>query len=201
MIIDLDISHKQDLVFLRSQPLEVVNEFCKIALEFIKKGSNKKLYIAASQKLQVSPDKIESVINAISYLFTECSRFMLNENDFNDSISSLKYEDELTESLRNYYLEYRKDIRNVLQEFYPQFDHYSNLEWRLDVQIANRSLSDTVNPIYLLKLLTKNGGSSALKEQILQTDPNNLKHLCNELESALLEIRSYENRIIMRNIK
>ncbi|EGC29593.1 hypothetical protein DICPUDRAFT_42650 [Dictyostelium purpureum] len=201
MIIELDASHKQDLVLLKAISIEVVNEFCKIAIEFIKKGSNKKLYIGASQKLNIPVDKIESLVDSISHLFSECSRFMLNENDFNDTLAPIKLEEDIVNHLRECYFENRKDIRVSLQEFYPNLDHYQSLEWRLDTQIANRSLGQTINPIYMLKLLTKSGADQPSTEHLLQTDPNNLKHLCNELESALNEIRSYENRIIMRNIK
>ncbi|KAF2072651.1 hypothetical protein CYY_006030 [Polysphondylium violaceum] len=203
MIIELDAKHKQDLLFLKTLSPEIVNEFCRIGLEFMKSGSNRKLYIGAAQKLNVSPDKIESVIDAITHLFSESSRYLLNENDFNDSLSPLKFEEELVNQLREVYFENRKDIRNVLQEFYPHLDHYSNLEWRLDTQVANRSLGQSINPIYMLKLSTKNGNveGKGLKEFLLQTDPNNLKHITTELESALMEAKSYENRLIMRNIK
>ncbi|KAN0047895.1 hypothetical protein ACTA71_002283 [Dictyostelium dimigraforme] len=200
MIIELDNTHKQDLSSLRSLSVEVINEFCKIALEFIKKGSNKKLYIGASQKLNIAADKIESLVDSITYLFSESSRFMLNENDFNDTLAPIKLSDEILEVLRESYFDNRKEIRNTLQEFYPHLDHYQNLEWRLDTQIANRSLGSSINPIYLLKLITKCGSDKPI-EHLLQTDPNNLKHLCNELESALNEIRTYENRLIIRNIK
>ncbi|EAL64903.1 hypothetical protein ACTFIW_007274 [Dictyostelium discoideum] len=200
MIIELDNTHKQDLSSLRSLSAEIISEFCKIALEFIKKGSNKKLYMGASQKLNIAADKIESLVDSITYLFSECTRFMLNENDFNDTLAPIKLSDEVIEILRESYFDNRKDIRNTLQEFYPHLDHYQNLEWRLDTQIANRSLGSSINPIYLLKLITKCGSDNPI-EHLLQTDPNNLKHLCNELESALNEIRTYENRLIIRNIK
>ncbi|EFA86237.1 COMM domain-containing protein 2 [Heterostelium album PN500] len=202
MIIVLDSHHTEDLQFLKTVENDVIREFCNISLEFIRKGDNKKLYIAASKKLNVSPDVIENVVKGLSHLFVECSRFMLNDADFKDSLSILKFENELVDLLKEVYLEQRNEIRIILQELYPHFDHYSNLEWRLDVQVANRSLrGQTINPIYLLKLTTQSGGTQEKKEHILQTDPNNLKHLCNELEAALMEIRSNDCRRIMRNIK
>eukprot|EP01133_Synstelium_polycarpum_P006594 gene6594-7658_t len=128
---------------------------------------------------------------------------MLSDTDFNDSLQVLKLDTDVVEHLREIYFEQRKEVRTVLQELYPHFEHYNNLEWRLDVQLANRSLrGQTINPIYMLKLTTQSGASSETKqEHLLQTDPNNLKHLCNELEAALNEIRSNDCRRIMRNIK
>eukprot|EP01132_Coremiostelium_polycephalum_P005326 gene5326-6642_t len=170
--------------------------------KFIKNGVNKRLYIGASQKLGVSVDQVEHIVEGLTFLFTECSRFMLNEHEFIDSLSPLKFDQDLVNHLKDIYFSNRKDVRTILQEFYPNFDHYLNLEWRLDTQIANRSLGQSINPIFLLKLKTQSGsGVGNTKENILQTDPTNLKHICTELESALLEIRNYENRIIMRNIK
>ncbi|GAM25740.1 hypothetical protein SAMD00019534_089150 [Acytostelium subglobosum LB1] len=202
MIIVLDNNHRHDLQFLKTIELDVVKEFCNISLEFIRKGDNKKLYIAASKKLGATPDTVENVVKGLSHLFVECSRFLLTDADFRDSLSALKYADELVDHLKEVYLENRTEIREILQELYPHFDHYANLEWRLDVQVANRSLrGQTINPIYLLKLTTQSGGTEDKKEHLLQTDPNNLKHLCNELESALNEIRSNDCRRIMRNIK
>lgn len=72
--------------------LVVVEEFCKIALEFIRKGlsffldvflslwsriigsGNKSMFKAASEKLGVTPDVVEHAVDGLGHLFTEvCS--------------------------------------------------------------------------------------------------------------------------------
>lgn len=76
---------------------------------------------------------------------------------------------------------------------------YHNLEWRLDVQLASRTLRRQVNPVFLLKLDVQDG--SAIKSHILQTDPANLIHLTEQLEAALSEMKTAYVRRIVRNIK
>ena len=74
----------------------VMREFCRISLEFIRKGSNPRMYQAAArererewyvmvntwlyditEKLGVAPDTVRHGVEGLMYLFTECSKLMV----------------------------------------------------------------------------------------------------------------------------
>jgi hypothetical protein len=75
---------------------------------------------------------------------------------------------------------------------------FSDLDWRLDVQIASRNSRSLVNPTFILQLETEKDGEKS--SQILQTDYTNLKHLCHELETALDTYKQTYARRVARNI-
>jgi len=77
--------------------------------------------------------------------------------------------------------------------------HYHNLEWRFDIQLASRALQRQARPSVVFRLHTKDGDEA--KSHLLQTDPSNLVHLTQSLESALAELKTQHCRRIMRNIK
>ena len=96
------------------------------------------------------------------------------------------------------YLQHRKEIRVLLAELSFSLPHYEDLNWRLDIQIASRTLRSQVNPIFLIELETLDPDS---KKQLLQTDYVNLKRLSTEIEAALREAKGGHCRRIMRNVK
>eukprot|EP01103_Thecamoeba_quadrilineata_P001327 TRINITY_DN1117_c0_g1_i1.p1 TRINITY_DN1117_c0_g1~~TRINITY_DN1117_c0_g1_i1.p1 ORF type:complete len:198 (+),score=36.93 TRINITY_DN1117_c0_g1_i1:33-626(+) len=197
MIISLDDRQKTDLGFLSEVSPELISEFAKFAIESLKKGGNKKVFAGAARQLKVDVETIASAVEGLSFLFSECSKCFLSEADFLETITVLPFSPELSGQLKDLYIESRKEIRNILSDLTINMPQYQNLEWRLDVQIASRSLRNQTEPLFLLKLDLNNPD----KTQYLQTDFVNLKNLCNELESALQETKSTHCRRIMRNIK
>jgi len=57
MLLVFDDKHKEDLDFLKTTDVSIVSEFCKIAVNFIKAGANKKLFAGAARMccLALSP--------------------------------------------------------------------------------------------------------------------------------------------------
>jgi len=202
MIIILDDKHKGDLKFLNKLSPDIIAEFGKISVEFLRNGANKKLFSSAAQKLGVELEVIQRVVEGLSHLFSEASRYMLSEADFTDSLLVLGFPPELNELLKELYFENRKEVRSILYELFPHLEHYSNLSWRLDVQLASRTQRGPVTePVFQLKLDTIPGGSDEIKSIFLESDPASLKHVLGELETALAEIRTNNSRRILRNIK
>ncbi|XP_065178026.1 COMM domain-containing protein 2-like [Sycon ciliatum] len=199
MLLILDDEHKEHLSFLTSVEVDVVREFCKIAMGFLRKGANPKIYQGAAQKLSVSPETIQHGVEGLMYLLTECAKLMVNEIDFQDSILVLGFSEELKSELLQLYLENRKEIRRLLSDMTLQLPHYHTLEWRLDVQVASRTLRHQVQPSVVLKLHTTEEGET--KAQVLETDATNLAHLASSLEGALNEMKGQHCRRILRNIK
>lgn len=199
MLLVFEDSHKEHLAFLAGQEAEVLKEFCKISLNFIRKGTNPKIYQGAAQKLGVSVEAVQHGVEGLMYLLTESSKLMLSDIDFQDSILTLGFDEDTRTLLTELYLGHRKEVRDILGEVSLDLAHYHNLEWRMDVQLASRSLRHQVTPTVLLKLQTEEDGER--QTHMLQTDPVNHTHLTSVLEEALQEMKSGYCRRIARNIK
>ncbi|KAL5004456.1 hypothetical protein ScPMuIL_017912 [Solemya velum] len=199
MLLMLEEQHKKHLSFLTSVEIDVVREFCRISIEFIRKGANPKVYQGASQKLGVSVETVQNGVEGLMYLLTESSKLMVNEIDFQDSIMTLGFSEGLRQELLELYVQSRHEVRCILSEMAMDLPHYHNLEWRFDVEVASRSLRHQTTPKILLKLHTEDSGKKEVK--VLQTDPVNLVHLTNVLDGALQEMKSAYCRRIVRNIK
>ncbi|KAM4814876.1 COMM domain-containing protein 2-like [Thomomys bottae] len=199
MLLDLSAEHREHLAFLPRVDRAVVAEFGRIAVEFLRRGSNPKIYDGAARKLNVSSDTIQHGVEGLTYLLTESSKLMISELDFQDSVFVLGFPEELNKLLLQLYLENRKEIRNILSELSPTLPSYHSLEWRLDVQLASRSLRQQIKPSVTLKLhLDQSGGHST---RVVQTDPATLLHLVQQLEQALAEMKNSHCRRVVRNIK
>lgn len=180
--------------------IDVVLEFARISLDFILKGSsNPKVFQAAAQKLGVDSKTVKNGISGLQHVFNESSRLMIGEIDFQDSILTMGFSEEVIAELLKMYLANRKEIRSILVEMTMAIPHYHDLEWRFDVELASRSLRHQTNPIIVMRLHTKEGEKKIA--DILQTDPVNLIHLTNELENAIQEMKTAHCRRIVRNIK
>ncbi|KAJ8277169.1 hypothetical protein GJAV_G00072180 [Gymnothorax javanicus] len=199
MLLVLTDEHKEHLAFLPQVDSAVVGEFGRIAVEFMKKGSNHKIYEGAARKLNVPVETVQHGVEGLMYLLTESSKLMISEVDFQDSVLVLGFSEELNDLLLQLYLENRKVIRNILQELAPTLPQYHNLEWRLDVQLASRALRQQVKPVVTLKLHLDSEGTKSAR--VLQTDPATLLHIIQELERALAEVKTNHCRRILRNIK
>lgn len=199
MLLVLEDSHKEHLSFLSQVDVEVVKEFCRISMEFIRKGSNPKVYQGAAQKLGVDAETVQHGVEGLMYLLSESSKLMLSEIDFQDSIITLGFSEALRGSLLDMYLSHRGEIRTVLSHMSLDLPHYHSLEWRLDIQLASRALRHQMTPQVMLKLHMKDG--EVRDTHLLQTDPVNLVHLTQVLDAALQEMKSPYCRRIARNIK
>ncbi|GAB1609150.1 COMM domain-containing protein 2-like [Argonauta hians] len=190
--------HKDHLKLLTTIDVEGVKEFCRISLQFIKNGPNPKVYQGAAQKLNVESKVVQQAVEGLMHLLTETSRFMIPDTEYKDSLTNLGFQDDKVDILLSMYLENRGMIRDILSEMSMELPHYDNLEWRLDVQVASRSMRHQVVPNVVLKFHLEEDQNPTTHH--LQTDPGNLVHLTKELERALDEMKSSYCRRIVRNI-
>ena len=116
MFLMIDEQHKEHLLFLSQINKDVVVEFCNISVQFIRNGANPKMYLSAAQKLGLNASNIQQAVEALMYLFTECSKLMLSKMEFEDSVLTIGVDEEvrqiLAERLRvmfyyNYNLKYK----------------------------------------------------------------------------------------------
>ncbi|XP_065063471.1 COMM domain-containing protein 2-like [Rhopilema esculentum] len=199
MLVVLGDQQKADLQLLGDFDENVAREFCKIAVGFIRNGVNPKMYQTAASKLEIAVENVKRCVEGLMFLMTETSKSYVNELDFQDSLMMVGFSEELTSTLLRLYMEHRDEIRSVLQKLSLDLPHYDNLEWRLDVQVASRSMRSQTAPNILLKFTIKDGEKKDVK--LLQTDPVNLIHLTEVLEQALAEMKTGHARRVTRNIK
>ena len=82
--------------------------------------------------------------------------------------------------------------------FYPTIFHfsasiprYSDLNWRLDVEVASRTRAKAVTPSFVLQLNTLSGSMGNSKQQMLMTaDYANMQHMRTELAAAVASMKS-----------
>ena len=199
MLLVLGDQQKEHLALLNNVDEEVAKEFCRIAIEFIRNGINPKMYMAAASKLNVQASLVRNAVEGLMYLFSESSKLMLNEIDFQDSIIMLAFPESLVKTLLDLYLASRKETRELLSKMSIDIRHYHNLEWRFDIQVASRALSYQTKPEILLRFDIREGEDK--KVEVVQTDPVNLVHMTHVLEQALSEMKTAHCRRIARNIK
>ncbi|GIY27686.1 COMM domain-containing protein 2 [Caerostris darwini] len=199
MLLILDDIHKKHLDLLKNIDEKIVREFCRISVEHLFKGSNPKVYQSAAQRLNVETDIVQNAITGIIQLLIEASKAMVSELEFRDSIIVLGFNNVSQEELVKCYLENNQEIRSLLTSLNMGIPHYKNLEWRLDVQIASRTLRRPMEPSMLLRLQLDEENKS--KNVILEADPSNVIHMTKVLDQALQEVKSQHFRRIMRSIK
>eukprot|EP00128_Syssomonas_multiformis_P011791 Colp12_sorted_trinity150504_noHs@2778 len=147
---------------------------------------------------------IQNAVEGLIYLLTESAKLQISEVDFLDSVLILGFNEELNRLLYDTYVNNRKEIRNILSAMSMALPSYQDLDWRIDVQLASRSLRNQTVPNIILKLDTKDSGGvigSKVESTILQTDPAGLAHITSVLEGALGELKSGYTRRIQRNIR
>ncbi|GFR57714.1 COMM domain-containing protein 2-like [Elysia marginata] len=199
MLLAFEDSHKEHLSFLVDLDPEVLNEFGLISMNFIRKGTNPKVFQGAAQKLGVPVETVQNGVEGLMFLLTESCKYMLSEIDFQDSVMTLGFGEETRATLLGLYTENQREVRSILQEMSMELPHYRDLEWRFDMQLASRSLRHQMVPSVLLRLVTEDEGEK--KTTMLETDPVNLVHMTRVLETALQEMKSGYCRRIARNIK
>ncbi|PRP79153.1 COMM domain-containing protein 2 isoform 2 [Planoprotostelium fungivorum] len=199
MIILLEDKHKEDLQFIKEQPTEVIAEFVRISIEFLRRGANVKLYSGASKSLRVPVAQVEAVVEGLSWLFAEASRLLVNEEDFLATLTILGFSPELNAQITELYISHRSEIRTIQSQLSFDLPHYKDLNWRFDVQLSSRSLRNQVTPLFTLCFNIEDNGET--KKYYVESDYTNLKHLADELDNALRETKSTHSRRIMRNIK
>lgn len=202
MLLTLKPDHKKHVLFLAEQSLPVLQDFCKLALDYLQKGPNVKVYNAAAQKLNVELDVIKNSVEGLVNLLLESCKHKLSAENFRDSVVALGFTEDKEAILSKLYSIKRDEVSDALEEIGFKLPRYHDMEWRFEVQTASRSLLKQVAPLVTLDLSLKNPDNPEEVEHVLlQTDPTNLLHITQELEEALQESRSQHIRRISKAVK
>jgi len=74
-----------------------------------------------------------------------------------------------------FHIDNQEEIRKILGELSLELPHYSNMHWRLDVQVGSKSLRNTVEATYLMRIDTESSEGRASHH--IEADFANLQHL------------------------
>eukprot|EP00048_Salpingoeca_helianthica_P016636 m.233395 g.233395 ORF g.233395 m.233395 type:complete len:163 (+) comp19124_c0_seq1:126-614(+) len=162
----------------------------------MEKGIGPNIYQNVSKKLQLPAETVQQAIEGIMYLYTECSKLQVSEMDFHDSMMTVGFPEDLIQLLQSVYVANIVRMRAFLSKISMGVPSYENLQWRLDVQIASRTLRGHVEPSVVLQLQTSDD-----KQHTMATDPATLAHITQQLEAALKELKSAHFRRSTRLLK
>lgn len=129
-------------------------------------------------------------------MFAEATKYKLTCDDLYDSLLALEFSESTSKIVKEAFSS--SNSHNALSNCSPSLPEYDNLEWRLDVQLASRSLHQQITPIIRMKLHTSDGEEK--NTHIIQTDPVNLRHMSRVIDEALNEMKTNHVRRILRNI-
>ena len=126
-----------------------------------------------------------------------CLIFKLNENEVNESLALAGLKSEQSNEIFECSKANCSKLQNYLKNLKIDIVSFKNLEWRIDVKLATRSLKKCIEPEIVLKLTLTKGAENT--SHILQTDVTNLVNLTEKLEEALNEIKTSYCRKVLRS--
>jgi len=190
-----------DLGLLPKLPINVFKELLKIALDSIANGeTTKRNYGKVAESLGVESEAIDRTITALVQAFLFCSKRNVAAGDFRASFSEVSIPEESFAVLVEAYESHYQRIRTELSSLDVRLPHYSSVDWRLDLQIASRCYMGDVKPMFLLELETEDSNHKQ-HVHVLESDFANLRHVCEELEVAVKEVKNKHCNRIIRYVK
>lgn len=99
------------------------------------------------------------------------------------------------------YSEHKDKIISGFAFFGMSLPEYKNLEWRLDVELSSRTVSQEAAPKYTLRLDLSEGSSTKYRSLAFHSDFANMKNLLCRLEDAAAEERGVHARRFQRYIR
>ncbi|GLE02148.1 hypothetical protein PINS_up010986 [Pythium insidiosum] len=149
-----------------------------------------------------SEQETETTVLVIAKILMDAAKMQTADMHFQSSISSLNMPKTHVEILAQLYADHRDMIKqNSSRHLELRVPQYRALDWRVDLEIANRSMRNRPEPIVTLALHTATtgtaagGGATSLGLPTRQTtcmrvDYANLTKLQRQLEMALQEVDS-----------
>ena len=201
LALNLDDGCIEDLALLKEADVGTVGEFCAIALLFVTSGANPKLFAGAAATLGVTADAVEGSVAALASVFVDSTKAKLTTSQIARLMRQLEFSSEQASIVAEFAEANLETIQDSVAAASLAVAAYSDLHWRLDVELASRMAHNKVQPSFLLRLDTKEGISSRSTSRFLQADYANLKHLCEQLEDALAEDKSLHAGRVQRYIR
>jgi len=172
--------------FLLGADVPVAQGFGKIALDRIVKNEvGTRGFAKAARILQVTIDEVEQAVASLTLLFARAVRLQMQHAELRSLFSDAGLEESPGEVLADMYLQRHKELFGVVL---LSGTSYGRLDWRLDIQVASRSVQHQVTSRYVLALHNPDG------LQHMKADYGTLKDVCLQLGAALAESSSTRSR-------
>ncbi|XP_004928486.1 COMM domain-containing protein 2-like [Bombyx mandarina] len=165
MIIFLTELQKDHLKLLHEHSVQVLIDFCKLAVEYINKGANSNKYGIAAEKLKVPLATIRNLVQALVYLILEGSKHNLSESDFRSSLALAGFSNDQQDVMSKLYNTKKKELYEALQLLQRNDPKYIDFAWRFEVQIASRNSNEGIKPVVTMDFVTMRPKSFALHEK------------------------------------
>jgi hypothetical protein len=156
-----------------------------------------------------SPPKDEETVylmaQALGALFWECAKGAPKDpNVINNVLAQTGLSGELVEALSKSFKRNQPKFATVKNALSVSKRRYVDMSWRLDMELARRTMTVMTDPKYLIRLDVNEpiAGSSAyeLKSYHLQADYANMKRMQTELQRAVDDLNGTHSSRMMRYI-
>jgi len=192
--------HSEHLQFIVGLPDPALQQFCSIALDFIKNGPSRSKFAKAAGKMGVTEQQVADGVDALSHLLCDAAKDSLGPKGFAALIAPYGFTENGLKIIFQVHMDNQADIRKVLNDMSLELPHYHNMHWRLDIQVSSKSLRNTVEPSFMMRLDTKDITEGDASHHLV-ADFANLQHLHQELDAALKAIKQPQYRRISRSAK
>merc|ERR1711934_435406 len=180
----LSEDHQSHLGLVSSLPGPALQQFCGIAVDFIHSGPNRGKFAKAAESLGVSLDDVTHCVDALAHLFCLAAKDALGPKGFASLVTPFAFSEEATKTMFQVHVEKQAGIRKVLNDMNLEAPHYRNMHWRLDIQVGSKSVRNTVEPTFLMRIDAEDA-EKGMQSHHLEMDFANLEHMYQELDAAL----------------
>lgn len=225
MLLFLSELHKEHLLLLKSQPVQVLINFCKLAIDYLNNGINTEKYTIFADKLNIDQLSVHNIVQAIVYLLSEGYKHNLSTTEFKASLSLVEFPLEAQEVLTKLYTTKQEQTSEILFKLQKREPSLQDFTWRFETQVASRECSTEIKPQVTMDFVLQTPKSTqdmdlqlnvnnsienaktasecqnVISHVLLQTDLPNLVNLTNKLEQALKESKSQHVRKVQRALQ
>ncbi|KAJ8734022.1 hypothetical protein PYW07_014573 [Mythimna separata] len=153
MIIFLSELQKEHLSLLNQHSIQVLIDFCKLALDYLNNGANHKKYGIAAEKLDVSLTAVQNLVHALVYLIVEACRLNLSDADLKSSLALAGFSTEQQEVLVKLHNTKKTELSEALNLLQQKDPTYQDLSWRFEIQVASRSSNEQIKPMVAMDFM------------------------------------------------
>lgn len=198
---------------------------CKIAFDYLANGPEQQLdiyqTIAAKYDKQFQSKDVQLAVESLISLLIDAAKAKADENEVKKPLASAGFKEETVDILTQFVTSKRNFIEGSIKTANIRAYRLVNIEWRLEVKLASRTVMKQSQVIVTMKLYLhtepKNENRDLLddtdlttaihedekrnrKDLLVQTDLNTLTYMIHSLEEALAESRSRRIRNIVEAI-
>ncbi|XP_039961170.1 COMM domain-containing protein 2 [Bactrocera tryoni] len=219
MLLNLKTDQRRHLELLRHRGSEDVVELCKAAFEYLSLGPNTQRYQYLAEKYSTDTGVVQKAVEALIALLINATKGNASESDLQCLQQEEGYSNDVMQVLSQFVSSKRHFIEGSIKTANIRAYRLVNIEWRLEVRLATRSLlrQSSIRVTMKLYLHTEpknenrdllEDGDQAIhsderrnrKDLLVQTDLSSLVHMIQVLETALYESKSRRIRNIVSGI-